>query len=766
MLTKWRQYLMPKQRQAPIYFFWMTISVYTVLGFYLLYVAYATPLLGITLTPIHKKWVVEDVYFADWAGNVSIAKGDMILRVDDVPTNDVQSVQQYQSIFAANKLVIQHKNGHISTMSFHITANQKQFFTIFVIPMIHYILTLLVAIYLHYFKRNMPLLNLITLFQLMCSLAFISSSASSRNNIIGELVIGTCMISALVLLLHFLNNYYRLLHIKWPIIQHIGVLYVLPFFIFCLDFSKMIYPNITLSSSSVILFTFFLLFLFILFILLYGYYQSKLSQIKLLFLGFIVPFLPFVTLFVIPEIIGKKPLLSGEIAALFLLFIPFNFLFIQLSERLFDVEYHLSRIRYYGSLALVTAILITAIEWFIWHHHTSILKALNLFVMVFTIIFFLLVVKERIDFRQRKILFTTHGDSIHGVYTSIHRIGRATEKEQLLELFKQEVKEKLAIKHIAIDVDDQPNLLHQWAHLQLGEIHKYNHRYYLLLHHKPTLRIIVSLGSPTQKVHLKKEEIVWLELIAVYCDIFLNNLTRIEELVTEIQKIQTTKGNSIPWLDKIVWQIVEKEKKSMAQELHDTILQEQFHLARELEYFMETPHHASLTLEDIRDQLLDASYNLREYCENLHPPHLDAANLHVALRKFIRKVKIRANFTLHEQLEELNVTDSTLLLMIYRLVQELLNNAIKHSQATTVLLTLRNGTNHIELLYEDDGIGFELEEITPNLDSMGIRGMHERVKAFNGTIDIIAHPNNGIKMTIQLPFDAIIASSASESYQK
>ena len=429
-------------------------------------------------------------------------------------------------------------------------------------------------------------------------------------------------------------------------------------------------------------------------------------------------------------------------------------MFIQLSERLFDLQYHLSRIRYYGSLAFATACIVTAIEWFIWLQYTTIIKTLSSFAVLFIIIFLLLFIKEHFDFRQRKILFTTHGDSIHSVYTSIHRIGRALHKEHLLELLKQEIKEKLAIKHISIDVDYQPHSSHQWDTLQLSEVQKNNDVYYLLLHNTPTLHIVLLLGSPKQKVHLKKEEIVWLELVAVYCDIFLSNLTRIEELVTEIQKMQTTKGNSIPWLDKIVWQIVEKEKGSVAQELHDTILQEQFHLARELEYFIEAPHHASLTLEDIRDQLLDASYHLREYCENLHPPHLDMTGLHIALRKFIRKVKIRANFTLYEQLEELNIADPTLLLMIYRLVQELLNNAIKHSHATTVQLTLRNKTNHIELFYEDDGVGFELDTLTPNIHSMGIRGMHERVKAFNGSIDITTHLNRGIKISIQLPSDS------------
>ena len=171
----------------------------------------------------------------------------------------------------------------------------------------------------------MPLLNLLILFQLTCSLAFISPSASARGNIIGSLVIGTCMISALILLLHFLYKYFQLLHIKWPFIQSIQVFYILPFVFFCLNFVDIIYPTVAPLISLLILSTFFILFSLILFILLYGYRQSRIPQIKLLFFSLILPFLPFVLFFVVPEIFKKEPLLSGEVSALFLLLIPLNF---------------------------------------------------------------------------------------------------------------------------------------------------------------------------------------------------------------------------------------------------------------------------------------------------------------------------------------------------------------------------------------------------------------------------------------------------------
>ena len=122
---------MPKQRQFSIYWFWVMISMYTILGVYLLYIAYSTPLIGVQLKPLHHQWYVTHVDFTNWENNIRIINGDIIISVDGVPTNDVKSVQQHHTIFAANELVIQHKNDSISKVTLHITDHTKQFLCYF-----------------------------------------------------------------------------------------------------------------------------------------------------------------------------------------------------------------------------------------------------------------------------------------------------------------------------------------------------------------------------------------------------------------------------------------------------------------------------------------------------------------------------------------------------------------------------------------------------------------------------------------------------------
>ncbi len=112
-------------------------------------------------------------------------------------------------------------------------------------------------------------------------------------------------------------------------------------------------------TPIVILGLFGILVLYALAILITSYIRTQSVKIRLIAIALIIPFLPFLLLFVVPEILHYPPILPAEFTALFLLFIPFSFIFIQVNERLFDIEYQLSRFRYYCALAFFSALILT-----------------------------------------------------------------------------------------------------------------------------------------------------------------------------------------------------------------------------------------------------------------------------------------------------------------------------------------------------------------------------------------------------------------------
>ena len=90
-------------------------------------------------------------------------------------------------------------------------------------------------------------------------------------------------------------------------------------------------------------------------------------------------------------------------------------------------------------------------------------------------------------------------------------------------------------------------------------------------------------------------------------------------------------------------------------------------------------------------------------------------------------------------------------LAFYRIVQELLNNASKHSKASNLHFHINRLDKTLHLHYWDNGIGFEAEKLTPSFKSMGLSGMKERIKSLNGTIEFTSKPGNGLSMNMQIP---------------
>ncbi|MCS1384136.1 sensor histidine kinase [Lysinibacillus sphaericus] len=719
----------------------LTFSIfltYLLLGIYVLVVAIRGPYINILVDTSNTLPVIIHPYYSEWAQQKKIEQGDMILSIDQKPAKGFGTSQADIYITTAKELTLLKPDGTVQTVQIKHRDLPEELYLHIVFPMFYFILCLSVAIYL--WKRNNHTLitKLLMLFLLTCSLAYTSVGASSRGNIIGMIVNGICLVLCLVLIIHFLQQYYRFLHIKWKYID-VKWLYLLPFVIICCFIIEMLFPQFRVITPIVTLSLFAVLVLYAIYILLTSYLQTRLAKIRLIAISCIVPFLPFLLLFVVPEILGYNAIIRPEISVLFILFIPFSFIFIQVNERLFDIEYQLSRFRYYSSLAFFSSFILSSLLAILFLDYLSI----ELMIIVFLIIFIGFIasfyVKEQLDFKHRKIIFSSSGDYVHNLYAAVKRISKAKSQQELLSSLKYEITEKLGTTAFTLEtiMDDVP--------FSRGEIQVESQLTQLLIHDTVDEKILIRIRHT-----LQKEELLWLELLALYVSMFIDNLKLIEDLVRDIQHMKDTHNTQLPWLDKLLWNIIEKEKSILAQELHDTILQEQLHLARELDVIASSPIIEEKKVLDIREQLLNASKDLREYCENLSPPLLDTFGLEMALKKLVQKVKIRANFLLNTQIDRVQFQDPTLHLVVYRLVQEMLNNAIKHADASKVSLKLLAINHGFVLQYDDNGIGCDIEDLMQSSASMGINGIRERVRAFNGDMTITSKPNDGMHIYIQI----------------
>ncbi len=743
--------------------FWSAISIYLIIGVYLLFVTYSTSFLGIKIKQEDGQWMVTDSYYKDWAKKQKISPGDIVLKIDGSHINDIQIFKYDFIIRSANDLTILKPNGdkvHVQIKPFDIP---QKFYYVFVVPTIYYFLSLILSVYLYLKQKNTPLLNLLILFILTVSLAYVSIGASGILNNVGVIVNRSSMLLCPVLLIHFLRLYFDFLNIKWLFINNIKILYVLPLSVVFLSIYGITNSSTHVALSNIILGIFFLLLIIILGIMISGNFKYKIPQLKILLSSIIIPFMPFLFLYALPEVIFHKQILSADICSLFLVLIPYSFICTQLTERLFDMEYFITRLRHYFNFSF--AFTIWLMIGLYWITDLSISRMTEIFFFTFLSLIALFYIKEKIDYRKRKILFSTKGDYIHRLYTTVDSIGRVVKIEDLLERFVQEVSLHLEIHHVYVLTYDfhthavtSTSKLKEYTQnqvdevfieqLRLGDIKKTAHFYVAFIHQDTNYKRILVVDH-NQSIYLKEEELLWLELVLLYLNNFIENTKMVEDLLEQLKHMKAADKSQLPWLNKLLWLRFEEEKYQLAQELHDTNLQEQLHIAREMDVLVRTKNTDNLQtkLSKIHEHMLASLNDLRGYCENLKPPLLDTLGLNAALEKLIQKIHKRAEFVLVYAIDRLYLEDERLNLMIYRLFQELLNNALKHSYADTVEINLFETDDGFEINYSDNGVGCKMDDIIL-ADSMGIRGMQERVQAFNGQFSINTNLGEGMSIRI------------------
>lgn len=198
----------------------------------------------------------------------------------------------------------------------------------------------------------------------------------------------------------------------------------------------------------------------------------------------------------------------------------------------------------------------------------------------------------------------------------------------------------------------------------------------------------------------------------------------------------------------------ETERKRLAKDLHDGLGP----LLSSVK--MSVSALSSEKNENTRKSILDnAIYSvnesinsLKEISNNLSPHILDNFGLVSAIRSFASKIeqtgKIKIGFrtNLKDQRFESNVE-----VILYRAVCELINNTIKHAKATKILIDLDLENQQLTVLYQDDGVGFNLEEtLLSNKGGMGLHNIRSRISSINGDFSIESLPGEGIIGTIRI----------------
>ncbi len=194
----------------------------------------------------------------------------------------------------------------------------------------------------------------------------------------------------------------------------------------------------------------------------------------------------------------------------------------------------------------------------------------------------------------------------------------------------------------------------------------------------------------------------------------------------------------------------EKERKRIAHELHDGLGQSlsaiAFNVRMTLEKVGDKVKTGFESLEAIMPIIKQSMDEVRRIGMNLRPALLDDLGLLPTIDWLIKeyhKIHSSIHVEKHIEIEETQVPDP-LKAVIYRVLQEAMNNIAKHSKADLVNISLmEKKDNRIELVIEDNGIGFDMESIKKGL---GLGSMRERAELSGGTLDIESVAGKGTKI--------------------
>ncbi|QNF35119.1 sensor histidine kinase [Adhaeribacter swui] len=147
--------------------------------------------------------------------------------------------------------------------------------------------------------------------------------------------------------------------------------------------------------------------------------------------------------------------------------------------------------------------------------------------------------------------------------------------------------------------------------------------------------------------------------------------------------------------------------------------------------------------------LLDeASYEVRKTAHNLMPEMLMQHGLDEALRRYCQNISNDHTLVVqYDSWGEIKRYKESFELSVYRIVQELLNNIMKHSRADRAIVQLSQRNNILSTTIEDNGIGFNRQEMKS--DGLGLRSLQSRVQAINGKLEVEAQAGSGVSAYLE-----------------
>ncbi len=207
-----------------------------------------------------------------------------------------------------------------------------------------------------------------------------------------------------------------------------------------------------------------------------------------------------------------------------------------------------------------------------------------------------------------------------------------------------------------------------------------------------------------------------------------------------------------------VLDVQEKERQRIARDLHDSSLQDLTHLVHQVElsslYIDQDPLKAKLELASIETGLRKVIDDIRNRIYDLRPMTFDDLGLRETLLNFFSLLNRDGHFEILVDIDDIEdeflIEEKEIsLIMIYRIIQECVQNGMEHSEGSKIEVALKRKNESIFIQVKDNGIGFDLEQAEKKDRHFGLSVVRERVFLLGGEMKIDSE--KGTTISIMIP---------------
>lgn len=235
--------------------------------------------------------------------------------------------------------------------------------------------------------------------------------------------------------------------------------------------------------------------------------------------------------------------------------------------------------------------------------------------------------------------------------------------------------------------------------------------------------------------------------------LFAENITRRKEM-----------EEAISAMSRKLIQSQEEERARIGRELHDDINQRLAMLAVELEQLQDNPSELATRAQELRRQTIEISNDVQALSHELHASKLEYLGAIQGMKSWCKEFGERQGIQVEFKSTEVQSSVAPEIgLCLFRVLQEALHNAFKHSGADRVEVQLREAPGEIHLVISDSGRGFDSKTAMQGR-GLGLVSMRERVQLVNGTIAVKSMLNGGTTIHVRVPLSPAQISERAVRY--